>query len=53
MKTAVIMNVSENRRIRFEVLTAVVMKISIFWDITPCMALKINRRSGGTYRLHF
>jgi hypothetical protein len=36
----------------FEVLTAVVMKISIFWDITPCSPLKVNRRFGETYRLH-
>jgi hypothetical protein len=26
-----------------EVLTAVVMKSSIFWDITPCSPLKVNR----------
>jgi hypothetical protein len=26
----------------FEVLTAVVMKSSIFWDITPCSPLKVN-----------
>jgi hypothetical protein len=32
----------------FEVLTAVV----IFWDITPCSMVKVNRRFGGTYRLH-
>jgi hypothetical protein len=25
-----------------EVLTAVVMKSSTFWDITPCMPLKVN-----------
>jgi hypothetical protein len=31
-----------------EVLTAVV----IFWDITPCSPLKVNRRFGGTCRLH-
>jgi hypothetical protein len=31
---------------------AVVMNISIFWDITPCNPLKISRRLGGTYRLH-
>jgi hypothetical protein len=35
-----------------EVLTAVVMKSSIFWDITSCSPLKVNRRFGGTYRLH-
>jgi hypothetical protein len=28
------------------------MKSSIFWDITPCSPLKVNRRFGETYRLH-
>jgi hypothetical protein len=32
----------------FEVLVAVVMKSSVFWDVTPCNPLKVNRRSGGT-----
>jgi hypothetical protein len=36
----------------FEVLTAVVMKSSVFWDITPCIPLKFNQRFGGTCRLH-
>jgi hypothetical protein len=36
----------------FEVLRAVVMKCSIFWDITTCSPLKINRRFGGICRLH-
>jgi hypothetical protein len=36
----------------FEVLTAVVMKSTIFWDMTLCSPLKINRRFGRTYRLH-
>jgi hypothetical protein len=27
-----------------EVLTAVVMKSSVFWDITPCSPLSVNRR---------
>jgi hypothetical protein len=31
-----------------EVLTEVVMKISIFWDIRQCSSLKVNRRFGGT-----
>jgi hypothetical protein len=35
----------------FEVLTAVVMKSTIFWDITRCTPLSVNRRFGGTYRL--
>jgi hypothetical protein len=25
---------------------------SIFWDITPCSPLRVNRRFGGIYRLH-
>jgi hypothetical protein len=29
----------------FEVLTAVVMKSTIFWNITPCSPLKVNRRA--------
>jgi hypothetical protein len=36
----------------FEVLTAVVMKSTIFWDITPCSPLKVTCCFGGTYRLH-
>jgi hypothetical protein len=38
--------------VRFEVLTAAFVKSSIFWDITPCSPLKVNRRFGGTCRLH-
>jgi hypothetical protein len=36
----------------FAVLTAVVMKSTIFWNITPCSPLRVNRRFGGTHRLH-
>jgi hypothetical protein len=28
------------------------LKNTTFWDITPCSPLKVNRRFGGTYRLH-
>jgi hypothetical protein len=28
------------------------MKSTVFWDITLCSPLKVNRRFGGTYRLH-
>jgi hypothetical protein len=36
-----------------EVLTAVVMKSTIFWDIMLCSPLRVNQRfGGGTYRLH-
>jgi hypothetical protein len=38
--------------VRFVVLTAVVIKIPIFWDITLCSPLKINLRFRGTCRLH-
>jgi hypothetical protein len=36
----------------FEALTAVVMKITIFWDITERSPLNVNRRFRGTYCLH-
>jgi hypothetical protein len=36
----------------FEVLTEVVMKCSVFWDITPCSPLKVKQLFGGTYHLH-
>jgi hypothetical protein len=39
-------------RIGFQVLTTVITKSSIFWDITPCSPLKVNRPFGVTYCLH-
>jgi hypothetical protein len=42
------LNIKINR-IAFQVLTAVVMKSTIFWDTTTCGPLKVNRRFGGTY----
>jgi hypothetical protein len=41
-----------NLYVEFEVFTTVVMKIIIFWDITPCSQLSFNRRFGEKYRLH-
>jgi hypothetical protein len=35
-----------------EVLTAVVMKSSIFWDIISCSSMKIKRSFGEARRLH-
>jgi hypothetical protein len=35
-----------------EVLTAVIMKSTIFWDVTPCSPSSVNRSFGETYRLH-
>jgi hypothetical protein len=37
--------------LRFEVLTAVVMKSTILWDISPCSPLSVNQCFGATYRL--
>jgi hypothetical protein len=39
------------RRVGFDVLAAVDVKRSIFWDIQPCSPLEVNRRFGGTCRL--
>jgi hypothetical protein len=36
----------------YEVLPAVVMKSSVFWDITLCNLLKIISRFGGTFCIH-
>jgi hypothetical protein len=43
---------SNNRYVGFEVLTAVVMKSSIFWDITSRGLLKVRRRFGGIFIIH-
>jgi hypothetical protein len=37
--------------VRFEDFTAVTMKSVVFWDVALCR-LCVNRRFGGTYRLH-
>jgi hypothetical protein len=42
---------SLKRNVGFEALSAVIMKSSVFWDITPYSPLKANRRFGGTCRL--
>jgi hypothetical protein len=36
----------------YEVLTAVIMDSTIFWDITPFSSMNVNRSFGGTCRLH-
>jgi hypothetical protein len=36
----------------FEVLTAVVMKSTVFCDISPCSQLRVNRNFRGTCHLH-
>jgi hypothetical protein len=45
-------DLAENHEeIGFEVFTAVVMKVNIFWDVAPCSP-HMNQRFGGTYHLH-
>jgi hypothetical protein len=39
------------RCVGFEVLTAMNMKSTVFWDVTPCSS-ETDRRFGGAYRLH-
>jgi hypothetical protein len=41
------------KMVRTKVLTAMVMKSSVFWDKTACISLKTNGLFGGTYRPHF
>jgi hypothetical protein len=36
----------------FEILAAVVMKNSVFWDTTLCNPSKVNRRFGLSFRLY-
>jgi hypothetical protein len=47
------MDVLVNRTVPvgFEVLTAVVIKTAILWDIAPCSPY-MNRRFGGMYHIH-
>jgi hypothetical protein len=45
-------NTNKGKHVGFEVLTAVVMKHTSFWDITACSLLRVNQRFGRTYRLH-
>jgi hypothetical protein len=39
-------------KVGFKDLTPVVMKSSVFWNITPCSPLKIKGRFGGTFLLN-
>jgi hypothetical protein len=40
------------RYVGFEVFTAVTMKNAVFWGVAPCRCGRLNRRFGGSYRLH-
>jgi hypothetical protein len=45
-------NCKTNKLIGFEVITAEILKVTIFWDIALCSQY-MNRRFGGTYHLPF
>jgi hypothetical protein len=47
-----ILSMKEGREVGYKALTAVVMKSSVFWDITPCSPVKVNIFFGRKYRLH-
>jgi hypothetical protein len=40
-----------NTSVKFEYSTVVTIKNAVFWDVAPCSYF-VNRRFGGTYRLH-
>lgn len=44
--------IQQQYTVQFEDLTVVVMKNSVFWDVTPCSLLKDNQHFGGTCHLH-
>jgi hypothetical protein len=46
--THIIETEKSGKGVRFEVFTAVTMKIGVFWVVTPCGSCK-NRRFGGTW----
>jgi hypothetical protein len=35
------------KNVRFQVLTAATMKVTVFWDIAPCSLVQIDRRFKG------
>jgi hypothetical protein len=39
--------------VRFQVLTAVGMKLAIFWVVAPCSLVEVYRRLRGAYCLHY
>jgi hypothetical protein len=37
---------------RFQFLTAVSLKMAVFWDVAPCSLVEVYRRFRGAYCLH-
>jgi hypothetical protein len=44
-------NISGNN-VRFQVITAARMKMTVFWDVTPCSLVEACRCVTGAYCLH-
>lgn len=42
-----------NLNVGFEALTALIIKIPVFWDIMPLSPAKVNQRFGGIFDQHF
>jgi hypothetical protein len=38
--------------IRFEVLTVVSIKSTVFWNVVPCSLVEVYKLIGGTYCVH-
>jgi hypothetical protein len=51
-KIILLMSLRKIHTVGFEVLRAVIIKRSIFWEITSCSPLQFNRRFGGRRCLH-
>jgi hypothetical protein len=39
--------VSTKAHVRYQVLTAASVKVTVFWDVTPCRLVEVYRRFGG------
>jgi hypothetical protein len=51
MASGSMMYISSFMNVRFEAFAAVTMKNVVYWDVALCRSC-VNRRFGGTYRLH-
>jgi hypothetical protein len=41
-----------HKLVRFQVLTAASIKVTVFWVVAPCSLVEVNRRFRGTCCLH-
>jgi hypothetical protein len=44
--------INEKSCVRFQVLTAAIMKFRIFWHVVPCSHVEVDRRFRGAYCLN-